>query len=337
MDYTLEEGELFKKITLHTKLLFIPFKANNFSPKFLQSNVLLYCVICLLVIKIISIVVFVNFPKNIFFADITRTALVGLINQERLSLGIRPLIESQKLNEAALLKAQDILEKDYFSHKSPEGSTPWYWFLKIGYNYKYAGENLAIGFLNSEDVYKAWVNSISHKENIINPNYKEIGTAVLTGDYEGNDTTVIVQLFGSPKTINVPIIKEVIKPTKSEPIMSINENQLKSVEKENRINNVKIQKEVLSQSTNTTFKKDNIVYYNFLNFVFYNSNKVFENITYFLLILTGIALLLNILIKFSIQDRRLIIKSLVIIMLLFVTVLLSKGIISQIIPYEITI
>ena len=333
MNYTLEGEEFFKKIILYIKLLFIPFKANNFSPKFLQNNILLYFVICLLVIKIISIVVFINFPKNIFFADITKTALMSLINQERSSLGILPLIENQKLNEAASLKAEDILERDYFSHQSPKGATPWYWFSKIGYSYKYAGENLAIGLLNSEDAYKAWINSMSHKENIINPNYKEVGTAVLTGDYEGNSTTVIVQLFGGPKTISIPTTKS----TKSEPITSINENKLKLVEKENKTNNVKIQEEVLSQSTNTTMRKKGVIYYKFLNFIFYNSNKIFEYVIYSLLILTGVALLLNILINFNIQNRHLILKSLIIIILLSVAILLSRETISQIIPHEITI
>ncbi|MBI3631369.1 MAG: hypothetical protein HY219_00690 [Candidatus Staskawiczbacteria bacterium] len=200
MDYTLKE-DLFERIIFYTKLLFVPFEANNFRPRFLRNNMLLYGVICLLIIKIISIVVFINFPKNIFFADITKNDLISLVNQKRLSLGVLPLIENQKLDQAALLKAQDMLTKDYFSHQSPSGVTPWYWFSKAGYNYKYAGENLAIGFLNSEDVYRAWVNSASHKENIINPNYKEVGTAVLTGEFKGNNATVIVQLFGNPKKI----------------------------------------------------------------------------------------------------------------------------------------
>ena len=70
MDYTLEEDEFFKKIALQIKLLFVPFKANNFRPKFLQNKFLLYCVICLLILKIISIVVFIDFPKNIFFCHL---------------------------------------------------------------------------------------------------------------------------------------------------------------------------------------------------------------------------------------------------------------------------
>lgn len=320
MNYALEGEEFFKNITLHIKLLFIPFKGNNFRPEFLQNNFLLYGVIFLLIIKIISIVVFINFPKNIFFADITKNSLIGLINQERLFSGVQLLIENQKLDEAALLKAKDILEKDYFAHQSPEGITPWYWFLKTGYDYKYAGENLAIGFLNSEDVFGAWFNSISHKENMINPNYKEVGTAVLTGDYKGNNITVVVQLFGSPKKINTPTIKETTKPVEDEPIIFINENQ---------------PSEVLSQEL--SLDKNNTVYYKLSNLVLYDSNKIFEYSAYFLLILTGVALLLNILISFNIQDRHLILKSLIIIVLLSITVLLNKEIINQIIPHKIII
>ena len=334
MDYVLKGQELFKKIILRIKLLFIPFKSNNFRPKFLQSNVLLYIVFCLLIIKVISIVVFVNFPKNIFFADVKKTDLIKLINKERLSLGVSLLKENQKLDEAALLKAKDILEKDYFSHKSPEGITPWYWFAKTGYNYKYAGENLAIGFLNSEDVYSAWINSMSHKENIINPNYQEIGTAVLTGEYKGNNTTVAVQLFGSPKIINVLSTKEIPEKTLKLEEQPVNKDII-----EKDIINISVQSEVLSQTAETSLKEKDITYYNFLNFLFYNSYNinVFEYIVYLLLILMVVSLLLNILINFNIQDRYLILRSLVIIILLSVTALLNKEAINQIIVHKVII
>ncbi|MBI3337468.1 MAG: hypothetical protein HY005_02495 [Candidatus Staskawiczbacteria bacterium] len=336
MDYTLEGEELFKKINFHIKLLFIPHRENNFRPNFLRSNVLLYIVIFLLILRIISVVVFINFPKNIFFADITKTVLVSLINQERSSLGFDPLIENQKLNEAALLKAKDILEKDYFSHQSPSGITPWYWFLKTGYIYKYAGENLAIGFLNSEDVYEAWANSVSHKENMINPNYKEIGTAVLTGDYKGNNATVVVQLFGSPEATNdKPIV--LTAPTAAETI-EINEEKSLPAGRQAKIEEKEVvAKNVLSQSATKAPLEGEDGYYKLLNFIFYNSNKIFEYSAYFLLILTGLAILFNILIKFNIQDRNLILKSLIIIILLSATILLNREIINQFIPDKIII
>ena len=325
MDYTLKE-DLFEKIIFYVKLLFVPFAANNFRPKFLRNHILLYVVICLLIVKIISIVVFINFPKNIFFADITKNDLISLINQKRLSLSVLPLIESQKLDQAALLKAQDMLAKDYFSHQSPSGVTPWYWFSKAGYNYKYAGENLAIGFLNSEDVYRAWINSASHKENIINPNYKEVGTAVLTGEFKGNDVTVIVQLFGNPKIANIQTIQN-----------KIIEEKLKTKKQPMIVNQTIVQGKVLSESIKAPLEEGNISYYKFLNFTFYNSDKIFEYIIYFLLILTVISLLINVSVGINMQDKYLILRSIVIIFILSITALLNKEIINQIIPYKIII
>ncbi|MDO8486279.1 MAG: CAP domain-containing protein [Candidatus Staskawiczbacteria bacterium] len=338
MDYTLEE-ELVEKIISHSRLLFVPFEKNNFRPKFLRNNVLFYVVICLLIIRIVSTIIFINFPKNIFFADITKTVLMNLINKERSSLGISPLIENQKLDQAAELKAKDILEKDYFSHQSPDGITPWYWFLKTGYNYKYAGENLAIGFLNSEDVFRAWIGSASHKENIINPNYKEIGTAVLTGDYKGNNTTVIVQLFGNPKVMNTPLIEKVIEDIQKVDNQPIDKNveQTNTEPQTTKEDNLTTQSKVLAQFTEAPQQENNVLYYKLLNFLFYNSNIIFEYIIYFLLILTSIALLINIIINFNIQDSHLIFRSLLIIALLFTTLLVNKEIVNQFIHYKVII
>lgn len=305
MDYTLDGEEL-----------------NKFLPKFLRSKLLFYGVICLLILRVLSIVISTDFPKNIFFANITTTTLIRFVNQERLSLGVGPLVENKKLDDAALLKAKDMLEKDYFAHQSPEGITPWYWFLKIGYNYKYAGENLAIGFLNSEDVYRAWFDSISHRKNMVNPNYKEIGTAVLTGDYKGNNTTVIVQLFGTSKAKPVPpIVKEKNNTVKSPQVVSEGP----------------IGTEVLSQSVESPSTKSNGIYYRLLNFLLYNSDIIFEYTGYILLVLTATSLLFSILINFNIQDRALILRSCLIMILLFITVFLNKDMVNQIIPHQIII
>jgi len=344
MDYELKNEVLFNKISHRLKLLFIPTEANNFSSKFLQSKILLYCVVCLLFVKIVSIIIFIDFPKNIFFADITKSALVSLINRERMSLGISPLSENKKLNQAALLKAEDMMKKDYFSHQSPEGVTPWYWFSKSGYNYIYAGENLAIGFINSDDVYRAWINSLSHKDNIINPRYKEIGTAVLTGNFEGNKTTIVVQLFGNPKVLVSPIIEKREKTNpeviKTEPDKVITDNQFTNEETQNSdiiISNDPVQTAVLSQTAKTSLINNNFALSNFLNPVLYDYNKILNYISYFLIIIIGIVLLLDILINFNIQNRHLILRSILIIILLFATISLNRELINQIIPYKITI
>ena len=179
------------------KLIFVPSEANNFRPKFLTSRVLLWCLLALFILKIITIPFLIYFQKSIFFSDISKSVLIALLNKDRQSAGLQSLKENATLNNAATMKAQDILAKDYFSHQSPEGISPWYWFKAAGYNYQVAGENLAIGFLDSEEVNQAWLDSPSHRANLLNANYKDVGIAILTGDFDGNETTVVVQLFGA--------------------------------------------------------------------------------------------------------------------------------------------
>src|SRR3989344_3788824 len=161
INYAIEGEGLASKMAFVFKKLFIPGIHNDYRPAFLQSSILLYVVIGLLLIKIISVGLFTPFFKNIFFADITKTALVNLLNQDRQNAGLGVLAENEKLNQAAMLKAQDMVKNGYFSHQSPQGITPWYWFGQAGYQYKYAGENLAVGFINSDEVFNAWFSSPS--------------------------------------------------------------------------------------------------------------------------------------------------------------------------------
>jgi len=88
----------------------------------------------------------IGFPQNEFYADLTKSSLVDLTNRNRATFNLPPLKESPQLDAAAYLKALDMEKNGYFAHTSPTGITPWYWFDQVGYNYRYAGENLAIGF-----------------------------------------------------------------------------------------------------------------------------------------------------------------------------------------------
>jgi len=211
MDYSLGEdmiGRFFEK----TKSFILPSEDNNYKSRFLQSNLLLYCVVLILALKIVTTLVSINFPQNVFFADITKSALENFANQARQSTGLPALVENGKLGQAARLKAENMVQNQYFDHTSPSGVTPWFWFSKVGYNYKYAGENLAIGFYDSKEVYDAWINSPSHKANILNPNYKEVGTAVLRGFGE-NNAVVVVQEFGTQLPVKQSIAKTAGKPS----------------------------------------------------------------------------------------------------------------------------
>jgi hypothetical protein len=128
---------------------------------------------------------------------ISGQTVIQLVNKERLAAGISALSENSQLSKAAQDKVEDMIKNDYFAHTSPKGISPWYWFEKNGYDYKYAGENLAINFTNAESQEKAWMASPSHRKNILNPNYREIGVAVASGRVDGETSIITVQLFGA--------------------------------------------------------------------------------------------------------------------------------------------
>lgn len=189
----------FRNILPYFKQAFFPCQENDFRPVFLQRQFLVYYAAIFLISKLILFPFYFLLPKTSFFAEVISSALIQLTNEERQIAGLEPLKENQVLSQAAMQKAQDMISKDYFSHTSPQGLTPWHWFKKSGYSYLSAGENLAIGFIDSEEVAKAWENSPSHRDNLLSPYYKEIGIAVVKGDFLGKETTLVVQFFATPK------------------------------------------------------------------------------------------------------------------------------------------
>jgi uncharacterized protein YkwD len=136
-----------------------------------------------------------------FTAAVLPSVLVDLANKDRVDSGLRQLTVSPILEEAARMKAEDMVEKGYFAHTSPSGLNPWYWFYRSGYEFIHAGENLAVNFVDSEDVEQAWMNSPGHRANILNGNFTEIGIAAVPGTYKGKKTIFVVQLFGTPSAI----------------------------------------------------------------------------------------------------------------------------------------
>ena len=150
-------------------------------------------------IIIISLVFsFVNCGQAAIAADITAQRMIELTNESRKDSGLLPLKVNDKLTAAAAAKANDMFEFQYFDHNSPSGLTPWHWIRSVGYDYLYAGENLAIDFVTAEGTHMALMRSITHRDNILKPNYVEIGVAVKKGIFEGNESIIIVEQFGAP-------------------------------------------------------------------------------------------------------------------------------------------
>jgi uncharacterized protein YkwD len=152
--------------------------------------------------------------------------VVQLTNDERSDLGEVTLRRSATLDEAARMKAQHMAKNEYFSHYAPDGTSPWYWFDTAGYTYAHAGENLAIHFTDSDEVVDAWMDSPTHRANIVSGLYTEIGVGTAKGTFDGYETVYVVQLFGAPATPQ-PAPKVVVVPVaQAEEVTRKEERQL---------------------------------------------------------------------------------------------------------------
>lgn len=134
-----------------------------------------------------------------YASNINASDLLNYTNTERSKAGLKELKMNSSLSKAASYKAKDMFKYDYWAHVSPSGIEPWHFFGLVGYDYTYAGENLAKNFSDSKAVVKAWMNSPSHRENIMNENYEEVGFATMNGTLNGYETTLVVQFFGTSK------------------------------------------------------------------------------------------------------------------------------------------
>lgn len=123
--------------------------------------------------------------------------IIALTNAKRAENGLGELTSNSLLAQAASAKAQNMLAEDYWAHNSPSGKTPWSFITAAGYKYIFAGENLARDFNNPQAVVNAWMDSPSHRSNLLDSNFKEIGVAVVSGILTGRDGILVVQQFGA--------------------------------------------------------------------------------------------------------------------------------------------
>lgn len=178
--------------------LFLPHQSNNYKAKTLHVSSLSILMLLVMVSQILITIFSRSVPGVLgIAASITAQELVDLTNSKRAESGLPELEFNQLLAQAAQAKAADMIAKNYWAHTSPDGLTPWVWFKNIGYKYLYAGENLARDFSDSTGVVDAWMNSPSHRENILSNRYREMGIAVVHDNFQGQPTTLVVQMFGT--------------------------------------------------------------------------------------------------------------------------------------------
>lgn len=185
---------------------FIPHTGNNHRPHFLQRKTTCGIILVVLFLEVFTFLIptLTNINKTGGMAAVLPAVLASLTNQERESQNLSNLTTNPILVKAAELKAKDMATKGYFAHTSPEGKTPWYWLNIVGYKYQYAGENLAVNFNDSQDVTRAWMDSPTHRANIVKDKYTEVGTAIANGIYEGRNAVFVVQVYANPLIIKKP-------------------------------------------------------------------------------------------------------------------------------------
>ncbi len=183
----------------HVKKLFVPSRHNAYRPHLLRRGSLLFLLgIALLAEAGLVGVLIARQAHNSFLAAVVQSEVVALTNSQRQSSGVGTLRENAKLTAAAQAKAADMAAHGYFAHVGPDGKEPWLWIQESGYAYQYAGENLAVRFVDAGDVVNAWMASPSHRANIVKGVYQEIGVGTAEGMYKGEPATFVVQYFGRP-------------------------------------------------------------------------------------------------------------------------------------------
>ena len=180
------------------KKYFIPNEKNDYKPHILRrASVAVLSFIALFIFFAGTFHIGV-IERTSLLSEVIARALVDKTNLNRIENQLGGLTINPVLERAAQEKANDMARKGYFAHTSPDGTTPWYWFEKAGYQFLYAGENLAVNFSDSSDVDRAWMNSPGHRANILNNKFTEIGIATAKGMYNGRETVFVVEMFGKP-------------------------------------------------------------------------------------------------------------------------------------------
>jgi hypothetical protein len=299
------------------KKYFIPHERNDYKPHILRREAMLFMLGILFLAEIFFLVqVYVLFPNIKFFAEILKNVLIEETNINRLANNLASLEINPLLTGAAQAKAEDMASKGYFAHISPQGITPWYWIERVGYEYSYAGENLAINFSDSKDAIEAWMNSAAHRENILSNHFTETGIGVAKGIYEDKETIFIVQMFGRPVQEMAPIISQPIasqntasqvatgQPAISEEVLPAETAIVKSESKENPSFSALVGELVAAPRLRT------------------------ETLYLIVLGIVIMALILNILIRAKVQHPRIIFNGIILILIINSVLLINHYLIS---------
>jgi uncharacterized protein YkwD len=187
---------------------FLPHEGNDHRPHLIRRHGLFLLASVVFSVNVISIVTAA--PKVTATSGVSATegrvlgyasgidagSLLAETNSTREANGLAPLSIDGRLNNSASMKAWDMISKDYWAHDAPDGTSWTYWFGQAGYNYPLIGENLAKDFDTTQAVIDAWLNSPSHRVNLLSPSFTDVGFAVVNGTLQGAQTTLVVAHYG---------------------------------------------------------------------------------------------------------------------------------------------
>lgn len=190
------------RVKKHAKKALVPHKENDFRPHLIR----LQGITAVLIIALLAQVTYSFFTTGHLsilgrVSNIQTIDLLEDTNEARNKAGVPALQLNDQLSQAAFMKAQNMFAEQYWAHVSPSGVQPWKWFGDVGYNYSYAGENLAKNYPTAEATVNAWMNSPTHRENVLKDEYTDVGFAVVEGELEGKATTLVVAMYGAPVTM----------------------------------------------------------------------------------------------------------------------------------------
>jgi len=302
-------------ITKYCKNFFIPCEENNYKPRSLDGRSFFVLVVVIVAIKLLGIASYFEYLGADIYNQIAQADIYTLTNQVRQDNGLSPLKVNSVLELSAQLKANDMVQSNYFGHESPSGVSPWYWFNKAKYGYTTAGENLAMNFVSSKEVINAWLNSETHKKNLLYADFSEIGVAIANGKINNQKTILVVQHFAKP-TIATSVKANPVKSAK--PVSTISPKPRPSVVATPSLTPESSSKQtpisLKSASSNvkgvTTIPENNKL----ANSAYY-INLVLHNLLILIGVFTGLLLILKVFVAIKIQYPVLIIRGVVLILL----------------------
>ncbi len=166
-----------------------------------SSPIIVYILLVLISVPVLTTSTVFAAPRAVTTkttqAPYTQADIISATNKARKTAGLNTVTTDEPLTRAAQKKADDMAKNSYFSHESPSGMKFWTLISEEGYAYMNAGENLAVHHKSTLSLMTAWLESPSHRANILGTQYTDIGIGIAYGERKGFKGWYVVQLFGS--------------------------------------------------------------------------------------------------------------------------------------------